>query len=73
MSALEKHYSIREIAKLWGLSVGAVRPLFRDRADVVRLGNGERRNQRGYITLRVPESVVQRVHDDLKKVGRVRS
>jgi hypothetical protein len=70
MSALEKHYSIREIAELWGFSIGAVRHIFRDRTDVIHLGHGERRNKRGYFTIRVPESVVQRVHDDLKKAGR---
>jgi hypothetical protein len=67
MSALEHHFSIPEIAQLWNLSPGAVRNIFRDRGDVIHLGNGETRKKRGYLTLRIPESVVVRVHDELKK------
>jgi hypothetical protein len=67
MSALERHLSIPEISELWNLSPGAVRKIFRDRGDVLHLGTSETRSKRGYLTLRVPESVVVRVHDELKK------
>jgi hypothetical protein len=66
MSALERHLSINEIAELWGLSPGVVRALFKDRGDVIRIGSGETRFRRGYLTLRVPESVVERVHAELR-------
>lgn len=69
-AALEKHFSIPEIAKLWGYSIGTVRKLFRDRQDVLHFGTGEGRHKRGYFSIRIPESVMQRVHDDLKKSGR---
>ena len=70
MSASEKHFSIKEIAELWRLSRGAVRTLFHKRSDVLRIGHGETRYKRGYITLRIPESVVQRVYDELKRASR---
>jgi len=72
MAALEKHYTASEVAKLWGLSPGVVRALFRDRADVLKIGHGERMRKRAYVSLRIPESVVQRVHEELraKKVPR---
>ncbi len=66
MAALERHYTIPEIAKLWQLSDDKVREIFRHLPGVVKLGNPERRHKRGYITLRIPESVVQRVHAELR-------
>jgi hypothetical protein len=68
VAALEKHYSVFEISDLWGLSPGVVRSLFSDRADVIRIGHGERLHKRAYITLRIPESVVQRVHAELHEM-----
>jgi hypothetical protein len=52
---------------MWLLSTGVVRSLFRDRADVIRVGHGESLHKRAYITLRIPESVMQRVYADLQK------
>ena len=66
MAALERHYTIPEIAKLWQLSDDKVRQIFRDLPGVVKLGKPERRHKRGYITLRIPESVVLKVHADLR-------
>jgi hypothetical protein len=70
MSALERHYSISEIAELWALSPGAVRSIFKDRGDVIRIGHGEQRYRRCYVTIRVPESVVQKVHAELRAKNR---
>jgi hypothetical protein len=62
--ALEKHYTAREVAKVWGVSVDLVRSLFRDEPDVLALD----RTKRGkYITLRIPESVMIRVHRRLSQ------
>ena len=66
MSALERHYSIKEVAEIWGLSAGAVRRIFQDRADVLRIGHGEKLKRRAYFTLRIPESVVEKVHAELR-------
>lgn len=62
MSAIEKHYTVPEIAKLWGFSKGKVRMLFKDEPDVVRLGSGETRMKRSYFTISVPETVLRRVY-----------
>jgi hypothetical protein len=64
--ALEKHYSVLELAQLWGLSEKTIRRIFGDEPDVVKWGHEERRFKRGYMTLRIPESVVQRVHRRLR-------
>jgi AraC-like DNA-binding protein len=66
-TALERHYSVDEVAKIWGLSRRTIQRIFGDEPGVVCWGNSESRFKRGYITLRIPESVVQRVHRRLRK------
>jgi AraC-like DNA-binding protein len=67
MSAFEQHYTVQEIAEQWHLSEKVVRNLFRDELGVIKIDSPERRFKRGYCTLRIPESVVQRVHARLGK------
>lgn len=61
-SFAERHYAVAEIAELWSLSSDAVRKLFQDEPGVLVLGGRGPSHRRRYITLRVPESVLQRVH-----------
>jgi hypothetical protein len=62
--ALEKHYSASEVAEVWGVSVDLVRNVFRQEPDVLALD----RTKRGkYVTLRIPESVMIRVHRRLSQ------
>ncbi|HKD78916.1 MAG TPA: hypothetical protein VKH81_04435 [Candidatus Angelobacter sp.] len=63
----ERHYSVNELAILWNLSKQTIRRLFQDEPDVVRIGEQEVRHKRAYVTLRIPESVVRRVHQRLSK------
>ena len=65
--ALERHYSIMEIAKLWGLSTQTVTKYFIDEPGVLKHSNTPTRKRRTYTTLRVPESVLIRVHTRLKR------
>ena len=58
---LERHYSVAEIAEMWGLSEKTVRRIFEEEDGVLQWGNPETRRKRGYITLRIPESVLLRV------------
>lgn len=58
----EKHFSPAELAKAWGVSVELIRSLFRTEPGVLKLGSNGTRHRRGYITLRIPENVAQRVH-----------
>jgi hypothetical protein len=62
----ERHYSVSDVAKLWALSRDSVRRLFRREPGVLVMGDR-------YVTLRIPESVLERVHrrmsnaDDIQK------
>jgi transcriptional regulator GlxA family with amidase domain len=67
--AFEKHYSVSEVAELWGLSERTIRRIFTDELGVIKWEKSETRFKRGYTTLRIPESVVQRVHRKLRKAG----
>lgn len=59
---LERHYSVGEIAERWGLSEKTIRRMFENEDGVLQWGSPETRRKRGYITLRIPESVMLRVH-----------
>jgi hypothetical protein len=63
----EKHYTVSELAKLWSLSDDKVRDLFRDRPGVLKLASPETLKKRGYVCLRIPESVANRVHQQLSR------
>jgi hypothetical protein len=60
----EKHYSPSEVAALWGISVDMARDLFRSEDDVLKL---ERTGSKKYVTLRIPESVLLRVHTRMSR------
>jgi len=60
--ALERHYTVPEVAELWGMSEKSVRRLFAEESGVLRWGTSETLRKRGYCNLRIPESVLIRVH-----------
>lgn len=48
---------------MWGLSPDAIRRLFRKEPGVFALRDGApRASKRRYVTLRIPQSVLERVH-----------
>lgn len=47
---------------MWNLSRDAVRHIFEREPDVLVIGTDGSRTKRGYHTLRIPESVAERVH-----------
>jgi hypothetical protein len=63
--AREKYYSVIEIAKLWALSEKTVREIFEGEPGVIHWTTAEKLHKRGYRTLRVPETVLDRVHRKL--------
>jgi hypothetical protein len=63
----ERHYSVAEVASKWNYSQDVVRNIFQDEPGVLVLGN-EGSHKRRYTTLRIPESVLERVHRRLSKV-----
>jgi hypothetical protein len=64
-TALERHYRPDELAETWGLSVKVIREIFSSEPGVLKVDRPETRNKRGYCTIRIPESVVVRVHKRL--------
>jgi hypothetical protein len=69
MSALERHYTSIEVAKLWKLSDDTVRAIFKNVPGVLKIVRPETRNKRGYTSYRIPESVVQKVHAEMRRVA----
>lgn len=65
--ALERHYSVAELAATWNFSEKTVHRMFVNEPGVLKWGQEEQRHKRGYCTLRIPESVVLRVHRKLRK------
>jgi hypothetical protein len=66
----ERHYAVTEIAEMWNLSPDKVRELFENEPGVLVLGDRSPRHKRRYVTLRIPRSVVERVHHRLSsKLG----
>jgi hypothetical protein len=61
--ALERHFTVEEVAIAWNISRDAVRKMFRNVDGVLVLGaDNDRNNKRRYETLRIPQSVLERVH-----------
>ena len=63
----DKHYSPDELAGLWGVSVDSIRRIFRDEPGVLKMGDKSPKHKRQYLTLRIPESVAERVHTRLSE------
>lgn len=62
----EHHYAVAEIAAMWNLSEDTVRRLFKDEPGVLVIRDWQPRGRkRRYTTLRIPESVVARVHSTM--------
>jgi len=66
MAALERHYTVSEVATLWQLSEDTIRNIFRDVPGVLKLASPEKRFKRGYCVLRIPESILQQVHASMR-------
>jgi hypothetical protein len=64
--AFEKHYRVKELAGIWGVSAKTVTRMFAEEAGVIRVAN-DGTGKRKYATLSIPESVALRVHERLGK------
>ncbi len=56
-AAVERHYTVQEIAEMWQVSTDTARRTFAGEPGVLAIGRGRR------ALLRVPESVLSRVHN----------
>jgi len=62
---VERHYAVVEVAEMWHLSPDKVRNLFEHEPGVLVIGDTLPRHKRRYRTLRIPQTVLQRVHSRL--------
>jgi hypothetical protein len=58
----ERHFSPKELAALWNVSNATIMNIFRREPGVLLLHPPRRRGVRTKITMRIPESVVERVY-----------
>ena len=61
-AVMERHYSVDELSSLWNFAADTVRRLFEREPGVLVIERARSRNARRYRTLRIPESVAERVH-----------
>ena len=59
---IERHYAVTEIAEMWNLSRDKVRELFENEPGVLVIRERSPRRMRRYVTPRVPQTALQRVH-----------
>jgi hypothetical protein len=62
----ERHYAPSEVAELWHLNVETIRRQFQDEPGVLVFQAPAKKGRRGYKTIRIPESVLDRVHKRLQ-------
>jgi hypothetical protein len=63
----EHHYSVQELATAWNLSDDTIRRMFENEPDVQVIERCGRTSKRRFRTLRIPESVAQRVYTRQKQ------
>ena len=61
----ERHYAVIEVAEMWNLSSDKVREIFEHEPGVLVIGERNPRYKRRYLTLRIPQTVLLRVHNRL--------
>ena len=63
----EPHYAPSEVAGLWRLSVEKIRQMFLDEPGVIVIQCPVKKGKRPYKTIRIPQSVLERVHRRLRR------
>jgi hypothetical protein len=66
LPALEQHFTVQQVAEAWGLSEASIRRMFGEQPGVLRKAAPTVTGKRRRVLLRIPASVVARVHDDLE-------
>ncbi len=62
-AAQEPHYTPEQVAEWWGLDSNSIRRIFRNEPGVLLFGREtSTRLKRAYTSLRIPQSVLERVH-----------
>ena len=60
--AMEPHFTVADVARMWRLSKDAIRRMFRAEPGVLVFRRRECGPKRQYTTMRIPKSVVERVY-----------
>ena len=63
----ERHYAPSDVAELWQFSVEKIRQLFQNEPGVVVVQAPVKKGKRPYKTIRIPQSVLERVHKRLQR------
>lgn len=63
----DKHWSVVEVAEQWGISTDLVRDIFKDEDGVLIVERPRTRTKRSYSTIRIPESVLERVYNEMSR------
>lgn len=63
----ERHWDVGEVAEQWGISTDLVRDIFKDEDGVLIVERPGTRTKRSYSTMRIPESVLERVYNQLSR------
>ena len=66
--AMERHYTVGERAKLWFFSENTIRRMFLHEPGVIKIIRPATRVKRGYISLRIPVRIAQKVHRRLQSL-----
>jgi len=69
-SGSERHFTAKEVAEAWNLSQDTIYRLFVDEPGVLVLAGERKKYRRIRRTLRIPESVKNRVYRRLQNVAR---
>ena len=69
LQALERHYTVAQLSKLWFFSESTIRRLFIKEPGVIKIAHQSTRVRRGYTSLRIPERIAQRVHRRLQSIS----
>lgn len=64
VAIFERDFSPGSLAELWGLSADTIVRWFEDQPGVLKLGSDGSRGKKRKITLRIPESVAERVYSE---------
>jgi hypothetical protein len=63
----ERHYTPSDVADLWRFNPETIRRLFQDEPGVMVLHAPARKGKRPYKTIRIPQSVLERVRARLQR------
>lgn len=66
----EHHFTAKEVAEVWNLSQDTIYRLFANEPGVLIISGERKKYKRTRRTLRIPESVKNRVYRRLQNVGR---